>query len=218
MKRARTAGVCIAVFAASATWVASAAAALPEFSGPFPAPFTAKSGVTILETVSKAEIKCTADKGSGEVTGPKTGSVTLTLSGCELVTLGLPCNTAGVPPGEIVTTSLLATLGYINEVKKEAGLDLSTATGGPLIDALCGPVKTTIVGSVIGKITPVNKLLKPPAHFSLKFAQSAGKQKPTKFEGGPPDVLFTSFGGPSFESGLASTDTIAFPIPMLIAA
>jgi hypothetical protein len=134
------------------------------------------------------------------------------------VTLGLSCNTVGVPPGEIVTTSLLMTLGYINEPKKEAGIDLSTATGGPLMEFVCGGLRVIVDGSVIGKLTPVNKPVNPPGHFVLKFAQSAGKQKPTHFEGGPVDVLSTSFGGPFAESGRASTDTISFPVPMMVAA
>jgi hypothetical protein len=207
------------MLAVGATATASASAALPEFVGPFPVAFTAKSGVTKLETVKGAVITCLTDKGAGEVTGPKTGSVTITLTGCEFVTLGLPCNTVGVPPGEIVTVPLVMTLGYINTEKKEAGVDLSTATGGPLMEFVCGPLPAVVVGSVIGKITPVNKLVKPPAKFTLKFTQAAGKQKPTHFEGGPIDVLTTSFGGGPFsESGLASTDTLAFPVPMMIAA
>ena len=68
----RTAGLCtIATLALIATTAASASAALPEFVGPFPTPFTSKSGVTTLETVKKATITCTADKGAGGVTGPK---------------------------------------------------------------------------------------------------------------------------------------------------
>lgn len=220
MKRAKTVGLLtMAALAASATLAASASAALPEFVGPLPAPFTSKSGVTTLETVKKAQITCATDSGTGEVSGPKTGSVKITLTGCELVTLGLTCNTVGAPPGEIVTTTLVMTLGYIKLApKKEVGIDLSTATGGPLIEAVCGPLRTLVDGSVIGKITPINKLVKPPSHFTLKFTQAAGKQKPTNFEGGPIDVLSTSFGGPFAESGLASTDTIAFPVPITIAA
>jgi len=217
MGRTRTFGLCcITMLALSATGAASASAALPEFTGPFPTPFTAKSGATTLETVKKATIRCTADKGAGEVTGPKTGNVTITFSGCELVTLGLPCNTVGVPPGEIVTATLLMTVGYINEPKKEVGIDLSTATGGPLMEFVCGPLRTLVDGSVIGKITPINKLVAPPGKFTLKFVQAAGKQKPTKFEAGPIDVLSTSFGGPFAESGLSSTDSIAFPVPTMI--
>lgn len=86
------------------------------------------------------------------------------------------------------------------------------------MEFVCGPLKVVVDGSVIGKATPVNKLIKPPGHFTLKFAQSAGKQKPTHFESGPIDVLSTSFGGPFLESGLASTDTITFLAPMMIAA
>jgi hypothetical protein len=218
MTRMRRLGLCcIAVLALCATVTASASAALPEFL-PSPMPFTAKSGATTLETVSKAKITCISDTATGEVTGPKTGTVTIKLSGCELVTLGLACNTVGAPPGEITTVSLLMTLGYINGPKKEVGLDLSTATGGPLLEFVCGPLKVIVEGSAIGKVTPVNKLIKPPGHFTLKFAQSTGKQKPTHFESGPIDVLSTSFGGPFLESGLASTDTLAFPAPLMIAA
>jgi hypothetical protein len=207
------------IVALTATVTASASAALPEFVGPFPAPFTAKSGLAKLETVKGAVISCTADKGAGEVTGPKTGTVVITFSGCEFVALGLPCNTVGAPPGEIATTTLVVTLGYINAPKKEAGIDLSTATGGPLMEFVCGPLPAKVVGSVIGKVTPVNKPIKPPGHFTLKFTQAGGVQKPTHFEAGPIDVLSTSFGGgPLAESGLASTDTLAFPVPMLVTA
>ena len=219
MRRTTTLGLCwMAALALGATVTASASAALPEFGGPFPVPFTSKSGVTTLETVKKAVIRCAADTGVGEVSGPKTGSVKITFTGCELVTLGLPCNTVGVPPGEIVTASLLMTLGYINEPKKEVGVDLSTATGAPVMEFVCGPLRTLVDGSVIGKITPVNKPVAPPGHFTLKFTQALGKQKPTHFEAGPIDVLSTSFGGPFAESGLGSTDSLSFPVPMLIAA
>jgi hypothetical protein len=219
MTRIRTVGlVALALLAIGACSAASASAALPEFA-PFPAPFTAKSGATTLETVKGAQITCVADSGGGEVTGPKTGSIKLVFTGCELVTLALPCNTPGVPPGEIITPSLLMTLDYISiEPKKEVGIDLSTATGGPLMEFMCGALKVTVAGSVIGKITPINKVVKPPAHFVLKFAQAAGKQKPMKFAGGPIDVPMTSFGGPFVESGLASSETLAFPIAMVIAA
>ena len=220
MTRAGTFALSIlAILAVSATMVASASAALPEFGGPFSTPFTSKSGVSTLETVKKATIVCTTDTNTGEVTGPKTGTVTITFSGCELVTLSLPCNNVGVPPGVIITAPLLMTLGYINGPKKEVGVDLSgPATGGPLMEFMCGPLKTVVDGSVIGKITPVNKLIVPPGHFTLKFVQAMGKQKPTHFEAGPVDVLSTSFGGPFAESGLSSTDNITFGIPTMILA
>lgn len=219
MKRIRTLGLCcMTALVLSAGAAASASAALPEFVGPFPTPFTSKSGKTTLETVKKATITCTADTGNGEVTGPKTGVTTITFTGCEFATLGIVCNSTGVPPGDIVTATLVMTLGYINGPKKEAGIDLSTATGGPLMEFSCAGLRVLVDGSVIGRITPVNKVVKPPSHFTLKFTQAAGKQKPTKFEAGPTDVLSTSFGGPFAESGLSSTDEISFPIPVTVAA
>src|ERR1700680_1034994 len=113
MTRVRTLGLCsIAMLALSAGVTASASAALPEFTGPFPTPFTSKSGITTLETVKKAVITCKADKGSGEVTGPKSGTMKITFTGCEFVTIGVVCNSTGVPPGEIVTAPLVMTLGY----------------------------------------------------------------------------------------------------------
>ena len=64
MTRIRTAALlAIDVLAISAYAAASASAALPEFSGPLPAPFGAKSGLTTLETVKGAKITCTADTG-----------------------------------------------------------------------------------------------------------------------------------------------------------
>jgi hypothetical protein len=219
MTRARTLGLCcIAVFALSAGVTASASATLPEFVGPSPIPFTSKSGITTLETVKKATITCKSDKGSGEVTGPKSGTIKITFAGCEFVTIGVVCNSTGVPPGEIVTARLVMTLGYINGPKKEVGVDLSTATGGPLMEFSCGGLRVIVDGSVIGKITPVNKTVAPPSHFALRFTQAGGKQKPTKFEAGPTDVLSTSFGGPFAESGLSSPEEVAFPAPMMIAA
>ena len=219
MTRVRTLGLCcIAMLALGAGATASASAAFPEFTGPFPTPFTSKSGITTLETVKKAVITCKADKGSGEVTGPKTGTMTITFTGCEFVTIGVVCNTTGVPPGEIVTAPLVMTLGYINGPKKEVGIDLATATGGPLMEFSCGGLRVLVDGSVIGKITPVNKVVAPPSHFALRFTQAGGKQKPTKFEAGPTDVLSTSFGGPFAESGLSSPEEVAFAVPTMIAA
>jgi hypothetical protein len=219
MTRIRTLGLCcIVLLVLSAGLTASASAALPEFVGPFPTTFTSKSGKTTLETVKKAVITCVSDKGSGEVTGPKTGTMKITFTGCEFVTIGLACNTVGVPPGEIVTAPLVMTFGYINGPNKEVGIDLSTATGGPLMEFSCGGLRVIVDGSVIGKITPVNKVVTPPNHYILKFTQAGGKQKPAKFEGGPTDVLSTSFGGPFAESGLSSTEAVSFPVATMIAA
>jgi hypothetical protein len=117
-----------------------------------------------------------------------------------------------------VTKTLVGTLGYINREKREVGIDFAR-DGGPIAEFICGNLVVVVEGSVIGKISPVNKLLKPPSHFVLQFVQKGGKQRVTKLEGGPPDVLQTSLnGGPFEQSGLSSTDLIMFVAPVEIKA
>jgi hypothetical protein len=134
--------------------------------------------------------------------GPKTGTVTIKSTGCEAVKY--KCTTTGAAKGEIVTSVLSVTLGYIDKATKEVGLDSASPTGAPFAEFACGPFKVVTRGSVIGKVTPINKKVKPPNHFTLKYTQAKGKQKPSKFEGGPTDVLASSVNGmPSEEEGLS---------------
>jgi hypothetical protein len=191
--------LCVAaVFTTGALLAASASAALPEFTGPFPKAFTANSGRVSLETVGKVKATCAASTQVGEMLGPNTGTATLRSSGCEAV--GLKCTTAGAAAGEIVTSVLSVSLGYINRTNEEVGLDAaSPPTGAPFARFACGPFKIVVTGSVIGKITPIRKKVQPAGHFALKLTQAKGKQKPSKFEGGPTDVLESSVNGMPFE-------------------
>jgi hypothetical protein len=210
MKRLTMLSLCLAVMiAVPAVVSASASAALPEFSGPFPKPFKVTSGALLAETVNKVQARCKAGTNSGEITGPQTGGATLKLTGCEV--FGLKCSSAGAAPGEIVSNLLSATLGYINKAKKEVGISLESATGGAVAEFSCGSVHIRETGSVIGKLTPVNKEVAAGKPFSLKFTQKKGKQKPTKFEGGPVDVLMASVnGGTPEEAGLAVKGELTF--------
>jgi hypothetical protein len=196
----------VAVFAMSAIATASASALpLPEFEGPFPNKFTSTSLVSTLETVGKNKVTCTADTNKGELTGPKTDLVTVTFTGCE--TSGIKCNSAGGAAGEIKTNQLASLLGYINAATKETGVDLSPAVAGANVAEFeCAGIKIVVRGSVIGVITPLNKKTKA---YTVKFVQKAGKQKVTKLEGGPKDVLETSINGGAFvESGESTTDKL----------
>ncbi len=196
----------------------SASAAPPEFSPPFPNPFKSASGKSTLQTISKIKIKCLADTNVGEIIGPNALTVTIGFTGCELKKV--PCNSPNGLTGEIVTSQLVGKPGYIvNPAIKEVGVDLSTATGAPLMEFTCTPgTRAFVVGSVIGKITPVNKMVKPPGHFTLAFKQKNGKQVIANLFAEPPDVLSTSFGGPLEESGLSSTDKITLAAPMTVIA
>ena len=64
---------------------------------------------------------------------------------------------------------------------------------------------------MIGKITPINKLVKASKPFKLKFKESKGVQKPTKLEGAPEDVLSGKIGEGKLEgAGLDFSDKVAF--------
>jgi hypothetical protein len=218
MKRISITGLCLAtMFITSAMMATSASAVLPEFSGPFSKTFTSTSKMSLLETTAKAKLVCTADTNAGEITGPQTGTVTIAFTGCALKKV--PCNTPGSSSGEIVTSLLSLTVGYINKAKKEVGIDLASASGAAFATFGCGPtLRGVVIGSVIGRITPINKKVIPSAFFTLRFMQASGIQKVTNLEGGPPDVLETSFGGPFLQSGLSSTDHIFFSGPVLLSA
>lgn len=218
MKRMSVVGLCLlAMFATSAATAVSASAALPEFSAPFSKTFTSTSKTSVLETVGGVAVKCSASTNTGEITGPQTGSMSIVFTGCKLGKV--PCNTPGAVPGVIATASLSMKVGYINKAKKEVGIDLVEGSGAPFLTYGCGPVlRGVVIGSVIGKITPTNKLVTPSETFILKFTQTVGVQKPVKLEGAPIDVLETSFGGPFEQTGLSSTDRILFGEPVTLFA
>ena len=212
-----TAALALTVATVAAT--APAALALPEWSPPYPKAMSISSGPTTLESVSGEKIECVADTGSGEVTSPMTGTATIILSGCErvLATGKLPCHTPGLPPEQIGITAPTR-LGYIvhTPVKTQVGLDLGNDS--ILTSFVCAETKVFVKGSVIGRLTPVNKPVKAGKPFTLKFKQSKGHQKPLAFEAEPPDFPEISFGGPFESAGLSSTEKITFAEPVTVLA
>jgi hypothetical protein len=213
-----------AAFAACSIAAPSSLATPPEFSSPFPNTFQSTSKAMTLETVGKFRVTCTAGKNSGEVTGPAAAVLRIAFTGCtsgEGPSGGSCQNAAG---GEIVTEQLFGTLGYLNRKHTAVGLDLSnptaSPTGGALIRFSCGEdTSVEVSGSLIGKITPINKVVQPGGHMTLKFAQKAGHQAIKKLLGGSRDVPMTRvLLGPLEESGLASTDHLSFASPIKIVA
>jgi hypothetical protein len=209
----------LAVTAAALTATATAALALPEWSPPYPKPMSITSGPTTLESVAGEKIECVADTGSGEVTSPMTGNATIVLSGCErvLATGKIPCHTPGLPPEQIAIAGPTR-LGYITHtpVTTQVGLDLGS--DALLTSFVCAETKVLVKGSVIGKLTPVNKPVKAGKPFTLKFKESKGHQKPPAFEAEPPDFPEISFGGPFESAGLSSTEKIKFAEPVTVLA
>jgi hypothetical protein len=199
-------------------------AAPPEFSPPFPNPFKAVSRGMTLETIGGFKVTCTADTSNGEVTGPSTAALTITFTGCargEGPDGGSCQNASG---GEIITEPLFGTLGYLNRKHTAVGLDLSnpsaSPTGGALIKFFCGEdTSVEVVGSLIGRVAPINKVVEPGGHMTLKFAQKGGHQAIKKLLGGSRDVPMTRvLFGPLEESGIASTGLLSFASPIEIIA
>jgi hypothetical protein len=210
MKRLRSVAFCsVAALAMSAVVAASASAALPEVSGPFPKPFKSKGGKALIETAG-VKLTCTALTDVGEILGAKTGKVVVRLTGCSGDSF--PCTTPGAAEGEMVTNELATTLGYINQAKREVGIALAAASSTPFEEFECAGLKIVVEGGVIGKLTPINKQVKPTSHFKLTFTQKHGVQTPRKLEGGPIDILEGHIAGEpiTLTAGLKAKDEISF--------
>lgn len=210
MKRIRIVGLClIAAWAMSTVAATSAAAALPEFSGPFPKAVTLKAKASsVLETVSKVKVKCTAATGTGEATEPKTLSLSLTLTGCKKGIVACTDMTISSNIGS-------SFLGYIDALKHEVGIGfLGGAPSGQMLGFTeCGATKVAIQASghgQIGKVTPVNKTVVSGNHFTLKFSQKEGKPKYTQLEGGETEGWSCGPFSGEEECAFASSDEMAF--------
>jgi hypothetical protein len=217
MLRMRVMGLCLAAALSAGALAATSASALPEFSSPFSKTFTAKSAGSLFETVSGKKTKCTADTVTGEVTGPQSGTINFVFTGCAFAKT--PCNTPGAAPGVIATGPLEWRIGYINKANKEVGMDIFEPFGGPFASYGCGSATfVKVTGSVIGRLTPINKKVIPAKVFKLKFKQTTGKQEVPALEASPIDILESSFGGPPEATGLKSTEAILFGEPVLLSA
>ena len=173
--------------------------------------FTGKGKVT-LEGVDGATIKCSSSTTSGEYTGAKTLTASLVLSGCESKTTKQACQSTGAAAGEIRTSPLAGTLGFVKdeakgtEVLASVGVDLSHSPS--LFTAECGGISehVEVKGSVI---VPISKVDKMSSSFSAKAAASNGKQVPEEFEGGAQDTLTATLGAGAEQAGLTTSDKLS---------
>jgi hypothetical protein len=201
-----------------------ASAAPPEFVPAGAFPFTSTVAVSTFETSkTKVVVRCASGTNAGETTGPNTLFVTIKLVGCEHE--GVPCNSPNGVPGEIQYVRLTGTLGYIKKATPKnptpvVGVDLSSPAGALLTSFSCGAaLSVNVRGSMIGRITPVNKVVPVKSHFTLRFTEGKGHQMPAHFEGGPVDIPEASVnGGPIEAAGLSATDLLSFAVPLEIKA
>jgi len=165
-----------------------------------------------LETIKKEKVVCTTETDTGTYLNPKEVETTPTFKGCEALTK--KCTTAGAPEeGEIQVQALQGELGIEKKGEKEGKEEPKLAKlannlyrqgnrGGEIVNFLCSGFEIRVEGTVLFPVKANKTETKP----LIKFAATAGKQKPEKFEGGPKETLASSFGGAPFaQSGQTIT-------------
>jgi hypothetical protein len=167
--------------------------------------FTLSGGAASLEATGGAtRLSCSHTSGSGSYTGAKSATARLTLTGCRLVASKTICQSAGAAAGEIVSSPLQGTLGFIKDAAEGSQLNVSVGLdlqhSPMLLSAECAGSPVSVSGSVIA---PFTKLEKTTAKNTLTFSESAGVQMPQAFEEGAADTLSSVFGSsPSQPSAL----------------
>jgi hypothetical protein len=176
--------------------------------GPGPKPsFTVTAGASTLETVGGAGVRCSHALTAGQYTGAKTATATTTFTGCKLAASREACQSAGAASGEIVTSSLAGSLGFVTDAVEgeqlhvSVGLDLTHSP--TLLTAECASgSKISVSGSVIAPIGAVEKMA---TSTTLAFSAVAGKQAPERFEEGAAQTLLATIGaGAPAQAGLTS--------------
>ncbi len=167
-----------------------------------------KSGTTAtLETVKGTKITCTNESSPGEFKNEKeVGGVEAKFNGCKVS--GLPCNSAGAAPEEIVTHPLGGVLGVEKvstegPAKNKLALELHSESGN-IAEFTCSGLAVVVHGSVLHPVT-ANKMLLTATE---KFAATKGEQKPSAFAGEPDDshiLESNTNGGPFEEAGQTIT-------------
>ena len=191
-------GLClVAASVTSAMAAATSSAAKPDFlfAGSKP-DFSSKSGPGKLETSAGETVSCTSDTDLGKVEGvtgsKKVTDVLISFKGCtsKILTITYKCKSTGANEEEIRTNDLEGELGYIKAAAPiEVGLLLKPIGGGNFVEFECvhstEKITIRVKGSIIGRITPINKLVDPSEHSLLEYEKGAktGEPEITKFEG-----------------------------------
>jgi hypothetical protein len=157
--------------------------------------------VATLETVKRLKVTCTGESSTGTIASAKTvAGVVIRFTGCE--SAAKKCTTGALAAGELETKTLEGTIGWENKVLKKVALDLyPVGKAGPFMEYTCtGSAPATLTGSILAPVT-ADKML---TTATVKYAATAGKQKPEHFEGGEADVLANAL---KEQVGLALTST-----------
>ena len=183
-------------------------------------PFTDKSGVEELRSAKHETITCTKDTSTGEITGPKTvGNVKVTYTGCTQGTSKIKCKSIPNPEKksegtegkeeEIITNTVEGELGTVSEGTK-VGEALKPVTGDVrFVTIKCGTLNVSVTGSVIGEVTPINKL---QTTGDIVFAANAANtnQKYTEYENAKGEKISDHLTAFTENAWLVSADEITF--------
>jgi hypothetical protein len=173
--------VCVALFAFGGVAAGNALGATefePTDGLGFPVPFTSTSGAGELIS-SIATVHCTSDTNLGSATGATAGKVRVRFKGCT-GPFGASCKGGGGGTGEIVTVPLKTKL--VDLAGSKFGVLLEPETGTEFVSVECLGITIKVTGAIIGQITS------PPkgtiaSSYTLKFAESGGKQEFKKIVG-----------------------------------
>ncbi len=204
---------------------------LPASAFPLFAPESARSSGSIpyatktvtLETVSKHKISCLSREGSFQVESEYTLRLSLYMYSC--TSQKQPCYTSipglGTQPQGQMLLEFLGQLVSLSREKHTVAVLFSPYNGAAEgryeeFQVTCRNIATYYIGGqVLAPISPVNRLIYPPATFALKLAQKAGVQNPGLYQGSGPITLTTSLTPPSEEGVEAPVQTgFAFSSPL----
>jgi hypothetical protein len=154
-----------------------------------PDKFKSKSGATNLYLYEpathtlKLKVVCKKDKDEGEIFNSREAKLRITYEECEPqeTVLTGKCTTNGqTKAGTVVTEPLISKLVWVNEAETEPGVDVQAETpGGPIEKMVCvGAENAELLGSMVGKIGPVNSASKTQ---TLTFNASATTGEPEFF-------------------------------------
>jgi hypothetical protein len=201
-----TVALCLAVVLVfSLGLTATATQAIIQPSGP--SHNRTLSGGTGLGISGHGGIKCESTEGTGEVTGPKGGTLTVTFRGCKYQGGGPERSCGNIGPGAIETKPLVTELGWISQARQEVGEDYKPATGVVAAQFECEGLHIVVKGSVIGVVKRLDAMTEEQEVELAVGGFQGTTQVPEKLESMPPDVLRSELQGflGEFEAGLALT-------------
>jgi hypothetical protein len=153
--------------------------------------FSSSAAKATFEMPRKPKIACAGSSSSGEYTDASGIVTRITFTSCTSGTF--KCQSAGQPPGVIVSSMLGGELGYLNAVEGTVGVDLApiNASEPDFADFECPGVRERLTGSVVGRVTTIGKM---SSAIQIQFAAKNGVQAQQSLEGHSSDVLTLSAG------------------------